>query len=219
MNKTAIIVGSTGVTGSILLNKLLNDNRYKLIKTFSRTSNNLRHPKLQEHIVDLLQPRDYSHLFEADEVHCCIGTTKSKTPDKKQYYKIDFGIPVTLAGLCYQNNIKTFIVISALGANAKSSVFYSRTKGEMEEAVLEQYITNTFILQPALIDSKRKEERVAESIFINIMKLINPMLVGKFKKYRSVPAEKIASAMIWLANNSYSDFRIPSDLIQKLGKK
>ena len=216
MSKTAIILGATGLTGGILLHKLLKDDRYSKIKLFSRSSVKLDHPKIEEYLIDMLHLREHGELFIADEVFCCVGTTKSKTPDKETYHKIDYGIPVSAARLCKTNNIKTLIIISALGANPDSSIFYNRTKGEMEKAVLEFEIPNTYILQPSLIDSKRQERRIGEYLFIQFMRLIHPVLVGRLKKYRSIEPETIVSAMIGVANNEYSPEIIPSDKIKQL---
>ena len=216
MSKTAIILGATGLTGGILLHKLLKDDRYAKIKLFSRSSVKLDHPKIEEYLIDMFNLRDHSTSFTADEVFCCVGTTKSKTPDKEKYHNVDYGIPVSAARLCKTNGINTLIVVSALGANANSAIFYNRTKGEMEKAVLEFNIPNTYILQPSLIDSKRQERRIGEYLFIQLMHLINPVLVGKLRKYRSIEPETIVSVMIWVANNKYSPEIIPSDKINQL---
>ncbi|MAQ76324.1 MAG: nucleoside-diphosphate sugar epimerase [Aquimarina sp.] len=216
MSKTAIILGATGLTGGILLHKLLKDDRYAKIKLFSRSSVKLDHPKIEEHLIDMFNLRDHSTSFTADEVFCCVGTTKSKTPDKEKYHNVDYGIPVSAARLCKTNGINTLIVVSALGANANSAIFYNRTKGEMEKVVLEFNIPNTYILQPSLIDSKRQERRIGEYLFIQLMRLINPVLVGKLRKYRSIEPETIVSVMIWVANNKYSPEIIPSDKINQL---
>ncbi len=214
--KTAIILGATGLTGSILLKKLLEDNRYNTIKLFSRKSTHITHPKIKEYIVDLLCLENNINDFIGDEVYCCIGTTNAKTPNKSLYYQIDFGIPVTVAKICSQNNINTLIVISALGANKKSKVFYNRTKGEMEEAVLVFNIKKTHILQPSLISGKRKEKRTGEYTFKQLMRFINPLLIGSLKKYQSILPETIVSTMIWLANNQYAEKRILSDKIKQI---
>ena len=108
--KTAIILGATGLTGSLLLEKLLKDPSFEKIKLFSRSSFGKKSPKIEEHLIDMLQLENYSEDFKADVVFCCIGTTKAKTPDKEIYKKIDYGIPVTAAKLAKENNIKTFIV-------------------------------------------------------------------------------------------------------------
>ncbi len=214
--KTAIILGATGLTGGMLLEKLLKDNRYRKIKLFSRKSIGISHPKVTEYIVDLLCLEESNELFIADEVFCCIGTTHTKTPNKTLYHKIDYGIPVTAAKLCSQNNINTLLVISALGADPKSSIFYNRTKGEMEEAVLNYKIPKTHILQPSLIGGNRKEKRTGEYFFKLLMKLFNPILIGAFKKYRTIAPETIVSSMIWLANNEFSDKKILSHKIKKI---
>ncbi|GAA0715690.1 oxidoreductase [Aquimarina litoralis] len=216
MSKTAIILGATGLTGRMLLDRLLVDTRYDKIKLFSRKTIGISHPKIEEHLVNMLQLESCSNDFRGDEVFCCIGTTNAKTPDKRLYRSIDYGIPVTAAKLCEQNQIKTFIVISALGANPKSKIFYNRTKGEMEETVLDFKIPKLHILQPSLISGKRKEKRSGESFFKLLMKLINPLLIGSLKKYRSIHPKIIVSSMIWLANNFSEKQRILSNEIEKI---
>lgn len=214
MSKTAIIIGATGLTGNLLLERLLVDDRYKSIKLFSRSSCHIKHSKIEEHLVDLFELEKHVDLFSADEVFCCIGTTKAKTPDEEQYLKVDYGIPMTLANLCTQKQIDTFVVISALGANKKSKLFYNRTKGRMEEGVLKEKIKNTYILQPSLISGNRNENRFGEKAAKALMNVLNPFLVGSLKKYRSIHPKTIVNTMIWLANNDYKSGRIPSNDIQ-----
>ncbi|HLV37877.1 NAD(P)H-binding protein [Xanthomarina sp.] len=216
MGKTAIILGATGLTGGLLLEQLLIDNRYQKIILFSRKTCGITHDKIEEHLVDLLNLKAQKDKFIADEVFCCIGSTKAKTPNEENYLEIDFGIPVMAAQLCKENNIQTFIVISALGADKHSKLFYNRTKGRMEEAVLLEKITNTYILQPALISGNRSEKRMGEDVAKIFMKLVNPFLLGSLSKYKSVHPINIASCMVFLANNLYPEVRIPSDEIKKL---
>ena len=214
--KSAIILGATGLTGGIVLEKLLKDARYEKVKLFSRHSVGFEHPKIEEYLMDLFKLKDHQDIFTADEVYCCIGSTKKKTPDEEVYHKVDYGIPVAAAKLCRVNNIKTFAVISALGANAESRLFYNRTKGEMERDVLKQQIPQTYIFQPSLISGDRQEERTLENIAEQVMKAANYLLRGPLKKYRSIKAEAIAKAMIYVANNPYSAVRIESDEIQEI---
>lgn len=216
MSKTAIIIGATGLTGNLLLERLLVDDRYKSIKLFSRSSCNIKHSKIEEHLVDLFELEKHIDLFSADDVFCCIGTTKAKTPDEEQYLKIDYGIPITLSNLCVQKGIDTFVVISALGANKKSKLFYNRTKGRMEEGVLRNKIKNTYILQPSLISGIRNENRFGEKTAKAVMNVLNPFLVGSLKKYRSIHPKTIVNIMVWLANNDYKSGRIPSNEIQNI---
>ena len=217
--KTAIILGATGLTGGKLLELILEDDRYGTVKLFSRSSVGISHPKLEEHLGDLKDMESFAAVFHAEELFCCIGTTKAKTPDREVYKSIDYGLPVRAAKRCKESGVGTFIVISAMGANPKSSIFYNRVKGQMEEAVLAENIPKTHILQPSLIGGKRKEKRWGEWIFKQLMKVANFALVGPLEKYRSIRPETIARSMVWLANHKYEKKRIESDDIKRLAKK
>jgi len=219
MTKTAIILGATGLTGSILLNKLLNDNRYERIKLFSRKEIDGLPKKVTQYIGDILALESFTEDFTADEVFCCIGTTAKKTPDKEVYKKIDYGIPVNAAKLAKENNINTLIVVSALGANVDSNIFYSKTKGKMERDVLQQNIEKTYILQPSIIGGNRNEARIREKIGLAVFKIIQPLFIGKLKQYKIIEAENIAQAMINLANSKKSKEKIiTSDKIREISK-
>ncbi|WP_418639482.1 NAD(P)H-binding protein [Winogradskyella sp.] len=217
MKKTAIILGASGLTGGFVLQKLIEDERYDTIKLFSRSKIEGLPDKVQQFIGDLLELNQFKTDFTADDVYCCIGTTAKKTPDKTLYKKIDYGIPVAAAKLSKENNIPTFLVISAMGANKNSTVFYNKTKGEMENSVLKQQIKNTYVLRPSLIGGDRQETRLLEKIGLVIFKVIQPIFIGKLKKYKIVNAETIAQAMIGLANTKYSEVIITSEHINKLG--
>lgn len=213
--KTAIILGATGLTGSILLEKLIEGDSFDKIKLFSRSSSGKNNPKVEEHLIDLFQLEKHSDDFTADVVFCCIGTTKAKTPDSETYKKIDYGIPVAAAKLAKKNGIKTFIVISSLGADEKSRVFYNRTKGKMERDVLNQNIVNTYILQPSLIVGDRNESRFGETMAGNFMKVFGFLIP---KKYKSINAETIARAMMMVAIKGYSERIITSEKIKEIAK-
>ncbi|PZR24089.1 MAG: nucleoside-diphosphate sugar epimerase [Flavobacterium psychrophilum] len=219
MPKTAILLGGSGAVGSELLQLLLADSRYEKIKLFARSSVNNINPKIEEHLINLFELSNYTDVFKGDEVYCCIGTTKAKTPDKKTYRDIDYGIPVAAAKLAAENNIGTYIVVSAIGADADSSIFYNRTKGEMQDAVLTEHISKVHLLQPSLILAQRKDNRIVEKLAEGFMWVINPLLFGGAAKYRSIKAATIAKAMLWLANNNYSKTIIQSDAIEDIGKK
>src|SRR5690606_37043732 len=115
-----------------------------------------------------------------------------------------------------ENSINTFTVISAIGADTKSSIFYSRTKGEMQEAGIKTGVSKTFVLQPSLILAKRKDMRITEKLASAIMWLINPLLFGNAARYRSISAKEVAKAMVWLCNNPYKGTIISSDSIKKI---
>lgn len=216
MGQTAIILGATGLTGSHLLDILLNDSFYERVIVFGRNSVNKTHPKLEEHITDLLAFENSEELFKADVVFCCIGTTKAKTPDSAKYKSIDYGIPVNAAKLCKKNNVPCFVVMSSLGANTDSNITYNRIKGEMEAAVLEQKVPNTYILQPSLILGDRNEKRQGESIAKSLMTLLSPLMIGPLKVYKPIQSETIARAMALLPKGNYNERIIPSNDIKKI---
>ena len=103
-----------------------------------------------------------------------------------------------------------------MGANASSSVFYNRTKGEMEQEVLRQNILNTYILQPSIIGGNRNESRIGEKIGLVVFKIVQPLFLGKLKKYKITEAEDIAQAMLYLANSSSKSRIITSEKIKEL---
>ena len=219
MNKTAIILGATGLTGGLLLQKLIEVKDYSNIKLFSRSKIEGLPSKVTQYIGDLLNLEQFKADFTAHQVFCCIGTTASKTPDKSVYKKIDYGIPVTAAKLAKTNGIDTFVVISSMGANANSSIFYNKTKGEMERDVKQQNISRTFILRPSLIGGEREERRTLEKIGLAIFKVLQPLFIGKLKQYKITEPDHIAQAMINLANStSYAEVIITSTDIKRITK-
>ncbi len=219
MSKVGIIIGATGLTGNYLIKELLEDNRYSKLVVISRRPLGFKHEKMEEHIVQLLDTNDWTEHIQGDHVFCCIGTTRKKTPDKKLYYKIDFGIPKKIALAAKTNGVKGFAVISAIGANSESSIFYNRLKGEMENAIKKDGPDLSYIMRPSIIDGSRKENRLLEKIGLVGFKLIGFLLVGRFKKYRLIHARDIAVAMIEIVNSSEKKMIYESDEIQSLADR
>ncbi len=202
MKKTAIILGATGLTGGHLLDKLLANDDYRQVKIFTRRTTGKTHPKLTEIICDVLNLEEQADKFFADELFCCIGTTKAKTPNKNLYHAIDYGIPVSGAKLAERNKIPTLSVISAIGADAKSSVFYSRTKGEMEQAILQCNIANILIYRPSLIYGERADNRLGEKVATAVVKGLQQAMKGKLAKYRAISGEQLANALLLGVNKT-----------------
>ena len=215
MGKTAIILGATGQTGGELLTLLLNDAAYTKIKLFSRTSVKITHDKIEEHLINFDDLENLEEDFTADVVFCCVGTTKAKTPDKDAYRKVDYGIPIDAAKLSKTNAIKRYLVVSAMGANYKSNIFYNRIKGDMERDVQFYQQGETYIFRPSLIAGMRDEQRLMESFAKLIFKIINAILPSKVK---SISAMTIARAMLYVAENGFSETNIDSDVIRTLAK-
>lgn len=199
--KTAILLGATGLVGEALLRELLADDNYEKIKLFSRRSSSVQHPKIQEYLGDIVNLDAFAKDFTGDEIFCCIGTTAAKTKDKQQYKAIDIGIPAAAARLAKANNIEFFAVISAMGANPKSAIFYNRVKGDMERSVLAEDIKHTYIVRPSLLYGPRKETRLAEDMGNWVLAKIRPLMIAGLKKYRPIDAQQVASYLHQLAQN------------------
>jgi uncharacterized protein YbjT (DUF2867 family) len=191
--RTALLAGGTGLTGSHLLSLLLADSRYTHIHALVRKPGLHSHARLQEQVFDFDHPTTLSAI---DDVFCCLGTTIKKAGSPAAFRKVDFDYVVSLAQLAGKAGVKRFMVISSLGANANSPVFYCRVKGEMENAMRDIGFDELHIFQPSLLLGNRRESRVAERVGIAASSLISPFMFGPMRKYRPIDAHTVANAML-----------------------
>ncbi len=196
--KRAVILGASGLVGSYLLEDLLQSNEISQVLAIGRSPLSIDHPKLLQKQGDLTDPDFWSFEESADLVFVCIGTTKSKTPDQKQYFKIDHDIPVFAGKWAQAQSAEALLVISSLGADPESSNFYLQTKGKMEADLLKSF-TNTIVLRPSLIMGDRKEKRAFEAFGQWLFKALSFLIP---KKYQGVSAKDIARAMFNLSQAS-----------------
>jgi len=194
--KRVLVAGASGLIGNELISLLLENKNIGKVIALIRTPLSITHPKLIQIKTDFDRLENYTQEILGDALYCCIGTTKNKTPDIKDYYKIDHDFPVNLATIASNNNVEQFHLISALGANSKSKIFYNRLKGETEEDIKKLNFKSIHIYQPSLLTGKRQESRPLEKIAVRVMKILNPLVIGNLKKYRSIKATTIAGAMI-----------------------
>jgi uncharacterized protein YbjT (DUF2867 family) len=194
--KKAILFGASGFIGSYLLGELLNNDDYEQVTIVVRKDLNIRHPKLKTVIGDFNSLPNLKESMAADDVFITIGTTRKKTPDKKQYYQIDHDYPVLAAKMARENGAKTVSVVTAVGANAASGIFYVRMKGEVERDIIALDFEHTHIFRPSMLMGDREESRSLEKVFLKIWKIINPVLIGRrLKKYRGIDGKDVAKAM------------------------
>lgn len=204
-HKIAIVFGATGLVGSNLLKQLCESPLYSEVITFSRKSLGFNHPKIKEvfnYFSDLTTIKNSLH---GDDLFCCLGTTIKKAGNQENFKKIDFEMPVQLAKMAEENKIKGFFVVSSIGADAKSSNFYLRTKGEMEKEVLDCNIPKIAIARPSILLGNRNEFRLGEEFGKIFMKSFSVLIQGKYRKYRPITAETVAKALILIANDDNSD--------------
>jgi len=162
--KTALIIGSTGLIGSQLLNFILDSNDYLKVITFVKRDTGIKHPKLTQHVIDFDKPETYKELIVGDDFFCTIGTTIKKAGSKKAFRKVDFEYPRQFAAFGLQNKVKQFLIISSLGADAKSGNFYLKTKGEIQDFLKDCNFESVSVLQPSLLLGNRTEFRLGEKV-------------------------------------------------------
>jgi uncharacterized protein YbjT (DUF2867 family) len=217
MGKSVIILGASGLIGSKLLTDLLYDDQFTSIRIFVRKKLYMNHQKLEQIVTNFDELEQIKNEIIADEIFCCLGSTKSKTPDIETYRKIDVTYPLFFARAALANGAKTYHIVTAMGANAKSSNYYSKLKGEVEDGLQKLSYPNLNIYRPSFLTGDRTENRPLENIMIPIMKVIDHLLIGKLKKYRSIDAGIVAKAMINQSNkNKKGIFVLESDQIKEL---
>ncbi|HMN25660.1 MAG TPA: NAD(P)H-binding protein, partial [Ignavibacteriaceae bacterium] len=185
--KTAIVIGATGLVGSYITLKLLDDSRYSKVKVFVRNSLEVKHPKLEEHIVDFEKLDLWKDEIKGDELYSALGTTIKKAGSKNAQYKIDFTYQYETAKAAAKNGVKSYMLISSAGANYKSSNFYLRMKGNLDEKVQLLNFKKIRIFRPSILVGLRSEKRVGESIGIKIAGLIT-RIIPALKRYKPIKA-------------------------------
>jgi uncharacterized protein YbjT (DUF2867 family) len=217
MANKAVIAGASGLVGSELLSILLQSTQYDEVLILVRKELPVQHKKLVQLIVDFDNLDQHQQVINGHVIFCCLGSTKSKTPNLLIYRKIDHDYPVKLAQIAVKNKMPHFHLVSAIGADSKSGNFYTKMKGETENDVQAVGIRSLHIYQPSLLTGNRKEHRLAERIATNIMKVIDPLLIGGLQKYRSIAAATVAMAMFKQSlNQEEGVFVHPSDHIKQL---
>ena len=199
--KTALLFGSSGLVGGHLLNQLIKNNKYSKIKLFVRTDPEISDPKVEVIKTNFNSLENHKEDIKGDDCFFCIGTTKKNSPDKDDYRKVELDIPKEIAQIAKSNLVNSFIFVSALYANPKSSGDYVKFKGLVEEELKELNFPKLVLMRPSFLMGDRKEKRVGEKIGIFVFKLLSPLLLGPLKKMRPIHSETVARAMIIVIQN------------------
>ena len=198
---TALIVGSTGLIGNQLVELLLDDDRYTQVTAIARTSLPFSHPKLKLIIADFDSIESQKEKLVADDVFCCLGTTIKSAKSKEAFRKIDFDYPLLIAKLTKALGAKQFLLVSALGANKASSVFYNKVKGEIEEAISSLGFESYHVFRPSLLLGPRIEKREGEQSMQKIFSAVSFLIP---KKYKAIESIKVARGMLAIAKKNVS---------------
>ena len=212
--KTAIIFGSTGLIGSQLLNILLQDDEYSTIKAVVRSPISVSHKKLEVIVNDLTNISSLKKNISGDCCFFCIGTTKSQTPNKNEYRRIEYDIPVQIASIAEKNNVNCFLYISSLGSNPNTNNTYLKNKGEVEEKLKGLNFKQLTIVKPSILLGKRSKFRLGEFLSQRIFVLLSFLFVGPLKKVKPINSKQVAKAMAFIAKNGNSQMIYESDALQ-----
>jgi uncharacterized protein YbjT (DUF2867 family) len=214
----AILAGASGLTGQAILQLLLDQPRYDEVVTLDRRVTTPRHSKHRPLQVDFAS---LSQLPSCDDAYCCLGTTSKKAGSKEAFCKVDFDYVLNFANAARASGAKQFLVVSALGANASSSVFYSRVKGEMESAISKIRFEAVHIFRPSFLvgatNQTRDESRPIEGLSIAAFTALSPFLIGPARKYRPISVNTVGQAMLAAASSGAAGVNTyESDAMQKL---
>jgi uncharacterized protein YbjT (DUF2867 family) len=219
MPKTALVAGASGLIGSQLLPLLLASARYDRVIAVGRRPLPLMHPKLEQRLLNFDQLEDHRLQLIADDVFCCLGTTLRQAGSREAFYKVDYLYVVKLAALTAANFASQLLVISSMGADAGSRVYYNRVKGEMEAAVRQTPFRAIHVFRPSLLLGDRAEKRLGERLGAVVLRALRPVLRGPLRKYRSIEAATVARALLRAAETEETGLQVyPSDAITRLGE-
>lgn len=199
----ALVIGATGATGKFLTEELLKSNQYTAVAIFVRKPTGKKHPKLTEYVIDFSNIDYYREEIMGDVLFSCLGTTLKDAGSKEKQWNIDFEIPVQFGMIARENGVKSFVLLSSVGANANSSMFYSKMKGKLEEKIAALKFDQYIIFRPGLL-LRKNTDRLGEKIMAKLLTIFNT--IGLLKKYQPLRTEllgeKLAKAPVILASGT-----------------
>ncbi|MES2733673.1 MAG: oxidoreductase [Bacteroidota bacterium] len=213
-HKTALVLGASGLIGSLLTELLLQSPEYSQVTLLLRRKIHLSHPKLHQEVINFDQP-DPSKI-KGNDLFCCLGTTIKVAGSKEAFYKVDCTYPYNIGQLALQSGTSQYLLVTAMGADSASSIFYNRVKGEIEQKITSLHFPTFCIFRPSLLMGDRQEFRMGEKIAQGFSKIFAGLMFGPLKKYKPIEARKVAAAMLLLANQGLTGKHVfESDALQK----
>ncbi len=198
--KRALVVGGTGLIGKKLVELLLKSNLYEEVRVLIRKSTGITHPRLVEVKYNFKQP-DATQVI-GDDVFCCLGTTMKQAGSKEAFFAVDYEYPLQIARFARQKGATRYLIVTAMGANAESTFFYNRVKGEVEEDLQTLNYPSLHLFRPSLLTGDRSEKRLGERVGESVLNFLKPIMKGPLEKYQPIEAEKVAKAMLTQAQTT-----------------
>ena len=206
--RTALVLGATGLVGGHVLDLLLVDAAWTRVLTLGRRPAARDDPRLEQRVVGFDRVEEHAEAFAVDAVFCCLGTTIRAAGSQEEFRRVDHDYPVAAARLASGRGAPHFLLVTAMGADAGSRVFYNRVKGEVERDVTALPFAGVTIARPSLILGERTGRRTAEGIAQKLAPVLNPLLIGPLRRYRAIPAASIARALVKLARQGPAGVRV-----------
>lgn len=197
-----MVAGATGLVGNHVLRLLLADSSWSRVVTIGRRPAPERHDKLEQRIVDLGALEALADLPRADDVFCCLGTTIKQAGSQDAFRRVDYDYVVGLARAGLRAGATQFLLVSAIGADPASRVFYSRVKGEAEAAVRQLPYRGVEIFRPSLLLGERAEVRLGERIAMLVAPMVSLALLGPLRRFRPIHADTVARGMVQIAKEA-----------------
>jgi uncharacterized protein YbjT (DUF2867 family) len=195
----AWIAGATGLVGRALVAELSGRIASGTVTALVRRSEGRKVSHVEERIVDFDRLEHELSGLAATHALCCLGTTIAKAGSQEAFRRVDFDYPLAFARAARAAGVRKFLIVTALGADPKSSVFYNRVKGEIEQALARLELPELHVFRPSLLLGEREERRPAERLAMALAKPVGALLFGPLKKYRAVDGSAVARAMASVA--------------------
>jgi len=219
-SRTALVAGSSGLVGGHLLRQLLDNPAYDRVTALTRRALPLTHKKLVQQVVDFDRLAEVGDFPRVHDIFCCLGTTIRQAGSQDAFRKVDMTYVAELGRMAVRHRTTQFLVVTALGADPRSRVFYNRVKGETEEAIRRLQFEGIQIFRPSLLLGKREQSRPAERIAGLLSPLVGWVMMGPLARYRPIKAATVARAMVRVARDAPRGAHVyESDEIRRLGRR
>lgn len=207
--KKAVVIGATGLVGKQLVRLMIKDERYDAVIVVSRKPHEIKDPKLIELVVeDFDKLHEHQSKMNAHDFYCALGTTRKKAGSKEAFLKVDVEYPIQFAKIAKsQPDFQQLLVVTAIGANSSSPLFYNLAKGQLEDRLQGLDMKALKIFQPSLLLGNRNEYRFIEEVAKVLSAIASFFTIASKKRVGAIWDVEVAKAMLEVARKEEEGFR------------
>ncbi|WP_270168760.1 NAD(P)H-binding protein [Paenibacillus sp. SYP-B4298] len=207
---TAVVAGATGLIGQELVQQLLEHPAYSQVVALVRRELGMSHPKLLQQMLsfDQLEDEVEGRWLQGADVYCALGTTIKKAGSQEAFRRVDYTYPLALGRAARRHDAACLVIVTAMGASARSNIFYSRVKGEVERDLSALKLKRLVVMRPSLLLGERAEKRPGEHAASAAYRLLGGLMIGPLAKYKAIEGREVARAMIAAARRAGSPFEV-----------